>query len=98
MLLGDVIAKFEDEAFVNETLIALDELAFSARVFSHAADIKVSVGEFAAESVGRFVNSAIDEEWLTLLGLMARTDNPGQVFLRQALSSALPHAKECGCV
>ena len=97
MLLGDVIAKFEDEAFVNETLIALDDLALTARVFSVAAENKVSAGEFAAASVGRFVNDASDEEWLTLVGLMSRADNPGQVFLRRALSAALARAKECGC-
>ena len=89
MQLGDVIAKFEDEAFVNETLVALDDLALTARVFTLAAENNVSAGEFAAQSVGRFVNGASDEEWLTLIGLMSRADNPGQMFLRRVLSNAL---------
>jgi hypothetical protein len=97
MLLGDVIAKFEDEAFVNETLLALDDLALTARVFTEAAESNVSAGEFAAQSVGRFVNGASDEEWLTLIGLMSRADNPGQVFLRRVLSDALPRTQERGC-
>jgi len=37
MLLGDVIARFEDEAFVSETLLALDDLALMARVCAAAA-------------------------------------------------------------
>jgi hypothetical protein len=77
MLLGDVIARFEDEAFVNETLLALDDLALTARVLTGAAENKVSAGEFAAQSVGQFVNGASDEEWLTLIGLMSRAENPG---------------------
>jgi hypothetical protein len=89
MLLGDVIARLEDEAFVNETLLELDDLALTAQVVASAAENNVSAGEFAAQSVGRFVNSASDEEWLTLIGLMSRADDPGQVFLRRVLSSAL---------
>lgn len=97
MLLGDVIARFEDEAFVNETLLTLDDLALTARVFTVAAENNVSAGEFAAQSVGQFVNGASDEEWLTLIGLMSRAENPGQVFLRRVLSNALPRTQECGC-
>ena len=97
MLLGDVIARFEDEAFVNETLFALDDLALTAQVVASAAENKVSAGEFSAQSVGQFVNGASDEEWLTLIGLMSCADNPGQVFLRRVLSNALPHPQGCGC-
>lgn len=96
MLLGDVMARFEDDAFVNETLFALDDLALTARVVALAAENNVSAGEFAAQSVGRFVNGASDEEWLTLVGLMSRADNPGQVFLRRVLSNALPHSQQSG--
>ena len=32
------------------------------------------------QSVGLFVDGASDERWLTLIGLMSRADNPGQVF------------------
>jgi hypothetical protein len=97
MLLGDVIAKFEDEAFVNETLLALDDLALMARVSAVAAENNVSAGEFAAQSVGQFVNGASDEEWLTLVGLMSRADNPGQVFLRRVLSNATHRTQGCAC-
>jgi hypothetical protein len=88
MLLGDVIARFEDEAFVSETLVALDDLALAARIATLAAENNVSAGELAMQSVGRFVYDACDEEWLTLIGQMSRAENPGQVFLRRALSNA----------
>jgi hypothetical protein len=89
MLLGDVIARFEDEAFVNETLFTLDDLALTAQVIALAAEDNVSTGEFAMQSVGQFVNGASDEEWLSLIGQMSRAENPGQAFLQQVLSSAL---------
>ena len=97
MQLGDVIARFEDEAFVGETLLALDDLALTARIAASAAENSVSAGEFAARAVGQFVIGASDEEWLTLIGLMSRADNPGQVFLRRVLSNALPQSQGCGC-
>ena len=78
MQLGDVIARFEDDAFVSETLFALDDLTLTARITAAAVEENVSAGEFAAQAVGQFVNGASDEEWLTLIGLMSRADNPGQ--------------------
>lgn len=89
MLLGDVIIKFEDEAFVNETLFELDDLALTAQVVASAVESNVSAGEFATQSIGQFVNGASDEEWLRLIGLMSRAENPGRVFLRRVLSNAL---------
>jgi hypothetical protein len=89
MLLGDVIAHFDDEAFAGETLFALDDLALTARVAALAAENNISAGEFVRESVGRFANGASDEQWLTLIGQMSRAQDPGQVFLRRVLSAAL---------
>lgn len=97
MLLGEMLAKFEDEAFVNETLLALDDLALTARIIAVAAENNMSRSEFALQSVDRFVSRATDDEWLTLFGLMSRADNPGQVFLRRVLSNATQSTKGCGC-
>ena len=97
MLLGDVIARFDGGAFANEMLFALGDLALTAQVVASAAENNISPGEFAAQSVGQFVNGASDDEWLTLIGLMSRADNPGQVFLQRVLSKAFPHREKCGC-
>jgi hypothetical protein len=50
----------------------------------------MSAGEFAMQSISRLVSGASDEECLTLIGQLSRAENPGQVFLRRALSKALP--------
>ena len=89
MLLGDVIARFEDEAVVTATLLSIEDLALTARVTATASECGISVGELSMQLIGRFVHGAGDEEWLTLIGQMSRSNNPGQVFLRRALSAAL---------
>ena len=89
MLLGDIIASFQDEVVINETLFSLGNLALTARLVALAAESNVSTGELAMQSVGRFVNGASDEEWLALFGQLSRSDNPGQVFLRRALANAV---------
>ena len=93
MLLGEMIARFEDEVFASETLFALDDLALTARVMALAAKSHLSAGEFAVQSVDRFVSGASDEEWLTLFGVISRAGNPGQAFLQRVLANALmlPH-------
>jgi hypothetical protein len=97
MLLGEVLARFEDEAFVNETLVALDDLALTARVTAVAAENNLTKSEFALQSVDRFVNSATDDEWLTLFGQMSRAEDPGRLFLRRVLSKAVRPIEKCDC-
>ena len=89
MLLGDLIARFEDETLASETLFSLGDLTLTARVVAHAANNNMSAGELAVQAVGQFVNGAGDEEWLSLIGKMSRAEDPGEVFLRRALLNAV---------
>lgn len=89
MLLGDVLAKFEDAAFATEALFTIDDIVLTTRIGVAATAEELTPGEFAVQSIGRFVNGASDEEWLTLIGLISRSENPGQMFLRRVLSNAL---------
>jgi hypothetical protein len=88
MLMGDIIARFEDEVAANETLLALGDLALTLRVTTLAAENNVSVGQFAMQAVGHFVNGAGDGDWLTLIGQMSLAEDPGMLFLRHALLGA----------
>jgi hypothetical protein len=89
MLLGDVIARFEDEVFASEALFALGDLVLAARVSFAAAEDELTPGEFAARSVDAFVRGASDDEWLSMVGQMSRAEDPGQVFLHRVLSNAV---------
>jgi hypothetical protein len=88
MLLGDVIARFDDEAAVHEALLSLGDPALILRVRTLAAGQDVSAGQLAMRAVGQFVNNASDEDWLNLVGQMTRAEDPGAVFLRHALAQA----------
>lgn len=89
MLLGDLIAALEDDAFADETLVALDDLALTARVVAAADAEGLSRGEYVAAAVGRFAAGCSDEAWLTVIGQMGRAADPGHLLLRRALAAAL---------
>lgn len=89
MQLGELIARFEDPGIAAETLLSLDDLALTARVTQTASENDLTPGEVAVMAVDRFVARASDEDWLTIVGLMARTDDPGQIFLRRVLQQSL---------
>ena len=89
MLLGDVIAEFDDPTVAAETLVSLDDLSLLAKVQAAAAEEELSAGEFAVQAVDRFVALASDEDWVTLFGVLARAADPGRTFLRRVLMAAL---------
>jgi hypothetical protein len=100
MLLGDIIAQLDDESFAMEALVGLGDLALLARVEGAAEAEGITPGAFAAQAVQAFSNSASDEDWVTLIGAMGRTQDPGQICLKKMVEFALrpptgaPHA--CG--
>ena len=98
MLLGDVIAELDDEAAAMEMLLSLGDLALVTRVEEAAAQHAVTPGEFAAQAVALFSNQASDEDWVSLIGVMGQTADPGQVCLKKMVEFALRPAKAShGC-
>lgn len=90
MVLGDLIAGFQDEAAASETLLSLGDLALTARVLARAAGKNMSPGELTVQAVGSFADGASDDEWLNLLGRVSQADDPGRTFLRHVLLHATP--------
>ncbi len=88
-MLGDLIARLEDETVAAEALLSLDDLALVARVAKASANAGLPSGAYAAAAVGRYVAEADDQEWLSLIGLMRRDTDPSGVFLRRALARDL---------
>ncbi len=84
MLLADLIARFEDEAVAEATALAIGDLAMLAELRQQAGASGVSIGAYMALATRRYAEEAPDEEWVTLLGLMAREQDPGAVFLKRA--------------
>ncbi len=89
MLLGDVIARLDDEAHAMQTLIGLGDLALVLRVEQAAAGEGLTPGGFTAQAVQMFSNQASDEDWVSLIGVMGQTTDPGQACLRKMVEFAL---------
>lgn len=89
MLLGDILKTFSDEPAATEYLMSLGDVPLVARLQQLATAEGETVGEFASAAVQRYASQASDEEWLTLLGLISRTDDPATVCLRRALEYAV---------
>ena len=88
-MLGDLIARLEDEVIAAEALLSLDDLPLVAWIAEASANEGLPPGAYAAAAVGRFVTEANDQEWLSLIGIMARDTDPAGVFLRRALARGL---------
>ncbi|HET9615579.1 MAG TPA: hypothetical protein VFP74_00295 [Pseudolabrys sp.] len=89
MLLGDVLARFDTPSFAEETVLALGDLNLLAGMRVRAEAEGESLGEFARNAVQRFAAEASDEEWVTMIGALARAEDPGSVCLRFALKKAV---------
>jgi len=88
MLLGDLLARFDAPSFAEETVLALGDLNLLARMRAQAETDGESLGEFARNAVQRFAAEASDEEWVSLIGALARADDPGAVCLKFAFGRA----------
>lgn len=86
MLLGDVLARFDDEAFATETVLRVGDVGMLARMQEQAEAEGESLGAFARAAMQRFAVEADDEAWVSLLGALARTQDPGTVCLTRAFA------------
>ncbi len=86
MLLGDLLKRFDTPSFAEETVLALGDLGLLARMRVRAEADGQTLGEFAQCAMRRFAAEASDEDWVTLLGALARAGDPGAVCLKAAFS------------
>ena len=77
MQLGEVIRGFDDEANAAEALIPCGDIALLARVDALTSWFGETVGEYASGAVRRFANLAGSEDWLGLMNILERADDPG---------------------
>lgn len=89
MQLGTLIRRLENERDAGEALAAIGDLVLYAEVSAMGERFEESPPAYAAGAVARYAAGAGDEEWVTLLGALERTDDPGHAFLTRALRWAL---------
>jgi len=88
MLLGDLLARFEDEAVAAETILRLGDLALVAALRECAKTNGPTLGNYAGCAARRFAAEASDVQWVTLTNKMTRAEDPGAVYPKQALAYA----------
>ena len=92
MMLGDLVARLRDEAVVEEALLAFTDLALLADLRAQAEASGLELGAYAAAAVSRYASDAPAEEWVTLMGAMSRSQDPGAVYLKRAFVFATQQA------
>jgi hypothetical protein len=89
IMLGDFLASLTDEATALETILSAGDLKLLAAAQELAAADGLDLAAFMTQTVQRYTNEASDEEWVTLMGLLNRSPDPGTTCLKRALEHAL---------
>jgi hypothetical protein len=105
MQLGKIISSFGEEAPACEALLACNDIVLFARVGEAAQRYDETVGEYAAGAVRRFASLAVSEDWLGLMNVIERADDPGigcltymvDWSLKRDESLAAPSHAGCTC-
>jgi len=88
MVLGDFLAGFGDECAAAEAVLSLGDLRLVAGLRQCAAAQGLGLGAFAALAVRRYAEEAFDGEWVTLMGELGQSADPGLAFVKRALAHA----------
>ncbi len=89
MLLGDILAALGDETAATEAILGLDDLPMLASIRQQAEAEGLELPAYVAGTVRRYASEASDEEWITLMGLLNCSQDPGATCLKRALAHAL---------
>jgi hypothetical protein len=89
MMLGDMLAGLDDDAQATELIPGLDDLQLLPAIRGHAATEGIDLASYAREAVQRYAAQASDEEWIALMGLIGRADDPARACLRRVFAFAL---------
>jgi hypothetical protein len=87
-MLGDILARLTDETTAVETILGAGDLTLLTVVKERAAAEGLDLAACVTQTVQRYTHEASDEEWVTLIGLMNRADDPGAVCLKRAFERA----------
>jgi len=89
MLLGDLLAELSDETTATEAILSVDDLPMLAAMREQANADGLDLPAYVAGAMRRYASEATDEEWITLMGLLNRSPDPGVVCLKRAFEHAL---------
>ncbi len=88
-MLGDLLANLTDETTALETILGAGDLALLTAVRERADAEGVDLGAYVGHMVQRYATEASDEEWITLMGALNRSQDPGATCLKRAFEHGL---------
>jgi hypothetical protein len=88
-MLGDILARLTDETVAVETILGTGDLALLAVAREHAAAEGLDLAACVVQTVQRYTNEASDEEWVTLMGLLNRSQDPSTTCLKRAFEHGM---------
>ena len=94
MTLGAILARLDDEAFVEETLAGIGDLVLVARLRSAAAEAEEPLGSFVSAVVGHYVQHADGERWLALMTAAGKASDPAAACLHRMLLDAMADERQ----
>ena len=89
-MLGRLIESLDDPQVALSLIAALDDSALSERLAVAAGAANRPQSDVVAATVRGFLESASDDHWLQLIGVMNRAEDPGLAAMRAILAKALP--------
>jgi len=89
MLLGDILSRLENDGEATEVILGTGDLQLLAAIRQGAEADGLDLATYAKAAVQRYAAEASDEEWVTLMGIINRSSDPGAVCLKRALAYAL---------
>jgi len=95
-MLGTLIASLDDPQVTTRMLALLDDPELAARLEAAAGSLGRAPAEVTASLVRTFVETASDDVWLQLIGIMNRADDPTLAAVRAILTKALPEVAVAG--
>lgn len=91
-MLGRLIASLDDPQVVAALVTRLEDPALHSRLAAAAEAAGQEQSEIVAASVRGFIDTASDDYWTQLIGIMSRAADPGLAAIRAILLKTLPPA------
>lgn len=93
-MLGNLIASLDDPKVAMNLLAALDEPALLRRLAVAAGESGRPPADIVGSVVRHFLETAPDDLWTQLIGIMNRAEDPGLTAMRAILEKALPQSPD----
>lgn len=91
-MLGTLIASLDDPQNAGRLIALLDEPGLAGRLEQAAGALGRAPADVMAALVRNFIETASDDLWLQLVGIMNRAEDPSLAAIRAILGKMLPAA------